>query len=178
MKELEETGIFDEDDYLNVVLKGGFHKLPVSIGITPAYLAWAGTAEFRVFEFLKNTIVRGKRKIDPLRLYVNFYLKGKLACSWSERVLEARLNMNRGNIRRYIKSLENKGYIEREKVFNPIGEKKQTVFVLGTIKLSGLGNSETLFAYKNIWEESKEEIQKAVASNLTEYYEDDLIVKF
>ena len=167
-----------EDEYIEEVLKGGFHKTPTCIGMVNEYLQWCGTTEYRIWEFLRNSIIRGKLKKDPLKLYTNYYLKGILATSWSERKLEEKLGTNRRNIRRYIKDLENKGFIQVDKKINPYVDKLQNIYILGTVTMDGLNNVETLSAYKLIWEKSKKNVDELITSNMSEFYDDDINFSF
>lgn len=175
--ETDELGIYNEE-YVNNVLSGGYHKLPVGIAVLPEYSKWIGTAEFRVFNFLNCTIVRGRRRFDPLSIYTNYYLKGKLACSWAERVLENFLKMDRGNINRHTKSLSDKGFLVREKQFNVMANKDQFIYIMGEIKITGIGNIENIFAYKKIWDNEKHIAKKSVADVLDIYYKEEFSLDF
>lgn len=167
------------ENYTNGVLRGGFHRLPIGIAILPSYMQWISTVEFRVWHFLNCTIVRGKRRNDPLNLYTEYYLKGKLACAWSERALESVLKMDRRNLRRHTKNLADKGYIKRDRVFNSITDKDQFVYVIGEIRITGLDATENIYAYEKLWESDKSTAEKAVSENLKKYYEEEgLLFKF
>lgn len=163
------------ESYTNEVLRGSYHRLPVGIAILPSYMQWLGSVEFKIWHFLNCTIIRGKRKFDPLKLYTNFYLKGKLACSWSERALESVLKMDRRNLRRHIKNLSDKAYIVRERVYNPIADKNQFVYVIGEVKLTGISANESIYAYEKLWEKDKSKAESAIAANLQNYYENEMI---
>lgn len=149
--------------YINEVLRGTFHQLPTAIGNLPGYFKLIGSAEFKVFECLKNTVVRAKKKYDPVHVYENYYLKGKLACSWTDKELSSRIDMDRKSIYRCVKSLESKGYIKREQALNTRTNINQTVYIVGDIVITGIGNIETIYCYKILWDtEAKSMFEEAV----------------
>jgi len=175
--EPQELGVYDEE-YVNSILNGGFHKLPTGIAILPEYTKWIGTAEFRIFNFLNCTIVRGRRKFDPLKLYTDYYLKGKLSCSWSEKALESVLQMDKGNIRRHTKNLADKGFLVRDRRFNYMTNKEQFIYVIGEVKITGMGNIENIYAYNKLWKQEKGIAKEAVSEIMKTYYDEDFELEF
>lgn len=159
-KEIEANSI-----YVNEVLRGSFHQLPAAIGSLQGYLKFIGTADFRVFECLKNTVVRARKKYDPMDIYDNYYLKGKLACSWSDRELSDFLSMDRKSIYRCVKSLESKEYIKKETAINKKNNNKQNVYIVGDITITGIGNIESIYCYRLLWDTEAKIIYNKLAQD-------------
>jgi len=175
---IENTLETYEEEYVEEVLKGGFHKTPVAICMTDEYIQWSGTASYRLWEFLRNSVIRGKLRKDPMRLYTKHYLKGRLVTSWSERKLEEKLSSQRRNIRKYLKELEDKGFIEIEKDINPYENKLQNIYVMGSVIITGLNTVETFFAYKRIWQNAHSNVEKAVSNSISEFFDEDIKFNF
>lgn len=159
MYKYEEDDLYREQSeqelnamYVNEVIRGTFHQLPVAIASIPTYIKFIGTPEFRVFECLKNTVVRARKKYDPMNVYENYYLKGKLACNWPERKLSDYIGMDRKDVRKHARSLIEKEYIKRELVFNQRLNTEQSIYVIGEVIITGLGNIETIYCYKKLWD--------------------------
>lgn len=121
---------------------------------------WFHSAEGELWTILASKIIRqsnNKGYDIPNYVYKNYYLKNKLATSWSLEALakEMGYSSGKGNIYNLIKKLEEKQYIDRHVV--KFEGKKTSIYVLG-YKAKTKENEEILYVYERIKEEiAKEE---------------------
>ena len=90
--------------------------------------------QYLTYTYLRSYIIRQSASFDHLRLYENYFLKGKLASSWSIGMLADRFDCSPNTIRKHIRRLKNKGCFNVVKV--PTKQawdgQKHNIYIFGT----------------------------------------------
>jgi len=91
-------------------------------------------SKYLTYAFLRCYIVRGPMKNDPLNLYENYFLKGKLASSWTINKLASQLNYSPTTIIEHLKDLKRKGCLKVVPVprKHTWDNQKHNIYILGT----------------------------------------------
>jgi hypothetical protein len=91
---------------------------------------------WRTYLWLARNIVRARMKNDPLRLYENYFKKGKLAACIPTRVLARTLNIGRQTAQDHIDALEKDGLIIKDTISgkNSWDGQRYTVCIFGVHK--------------------------------------------
>jgi hypothetical protein len=112
-------------------------------------LDFCGTKSFKIYLHLFKHIIR--KNIDtgkPFKIYKDYYCKGKLAARMSQKRIADYLGVTEITVQRNIKTLTDKGYLE--KVTKRVAEKTFNIYVFGTHE----NNVEKLFIDDKVYEES------------------------
>ncbi len=90
--------------------------------------------QYLTYAYLRSYIIRQVAPFDHLKLYENYFLKGKLASSWSIGMLADRFDCSPNTIRKHIRRLKNKGCFNVVKV--PTKQawdgQKHNIYIFGT----------------------------------------------
>jgi hypothetical protein len=89
-----------------------------------------------IYLYLKANIIRGRLLQDPLRVYRNYYEKGFLAASFTEKYLADAMGLSRYQVRKQLNKLHEAGIIKKDMIQTG-KNKRHCVYVLGTHQFIG-----------------------------------------
>lgn len=104
----------------------------------------------KMYFYLRSYIIRGNPigGTGKLKLYEDYYKKGYLVSKWSQEKLAEVFDVKQPTISKYIKSLEEKGYIQKDIKY--IGQTPCNIYIIGTHDGKG---TESFFLDEMILEE-------------------------
>ena len=138
----------------------------------PEYIKFDKSVKSTVYRFLQAAIVRESKEVKNYtygakHIYIEYFLKGKLACRYSQKKMSEYLQTSQGRINKYLKELEEDDFIKIIKEKTPFGE--LCFYQLGTVIGTSGGKdyqefiwldeifSELILADKTLKEKKEEE---------------------
>jgi len=156
-------GIYDKGSRKNFGL-----IIPMELQRNYNFLDWLCSAEGKVWMFLESYIIRDETNhFIGDKIYEEYYLKKNLlATCWNYRGLLKRMGMSSiGTLSRTLNSMNNKGYIKKQKFSHKSLNNDLTLIILGSWDGKIKGN-ESLYVYLEFLKNMKETISKEAKNRL------------
>ncbi|MFH1991889.1 MAG: winged helix-turn-helix transcriptional regulator [Pseudomonadota bacterium] len=111
--------------------------IPISFGLldNPEFRnRYMTKKRFRTYLWLRRNVIRGFKGNDPARIYLNYWMNGKLAASLTQEKLSKDLNLPKSTISDHLRQLEQDGVLKIDII--PAEEtedgQEHRVYVLGS----------------------------------------------
>ena len=123
--------------------------IPMDVIQAEEWTQFNGTPESKVWWLLYGSIIRAECNSGRIRLYEDYYCKGKLAARWSQVDIAKKLKMSQSYVSKIIAKLHKLGVIQLHK--KNIDNITINIYVMGYKK-----NHEHIFLFESILKKVKE----------------------